>query len=455
MPYARERASKGGHSDLVKNPDVAGFLSDCVYMKEPSDEEAASIVASYQPAPAGESLPMKAVASDASPYSEPISGKFPSTQIGYVKVSLVLIDLKDYDGLSKPGTRFVDPYKVAAMHRNADAIAFTLPGSNIRYKGAKTVQSGFRRAIWDQLSDERTSFAKGTDFTVRGTLLDIDGGTVEMKKCPACGAEPVGGFIFSAGTEIQNCGACGEEVFLTDSLRIHEQISDFGDNTAAMTRFMNAAEHLIVATLVRMLAHYQPKALSEMAFIVDGPLAIFGQPARISERLQSLYCRVAEKLVKQGFAPPVVVGLQKDGQVMEHARALSRYLPNNAFRVVDDEYRERFIVGTSALTENFGHETYYGQDFIFKTDAGRIFTVGIPYPFPDKQNRRVFAKQKADVSRYGTQIARAFDVIRHFEFDLYENAVVPIALAHRHASISLVPGGKVLDLVTRHGLGIT
>lgn len=455
MPYARERASKGGHSDLVKNPDVAGFLSDCVYMREPTDDEAASIVSSYQPAPVGESLPIKAVASDASPYSEPISGKFPSTQIGYVKVSLVLIDLKDYDGLSKPGSRFVDPYKVAAMHRNADAIAFTLPGSNIRYKGAKTVQSGFRRAIWDQLSDDRTCFAKGTDFTVRGTLLDIDGGIVEMKKCPACGAEPAGGFKFSAGTEIQNCGACGEEVFLTDSLRIHEQISDFGDNTAAMTRFMNAAEHLIVATLVRMLAHYQPKALSEMAFIVDGPLAIFGQPARISARLQSLYCGVAEKLAKQGLPPPVVVGLQKDGQVMEHARALSRHLPNNTFRVVDDEYRECFIVGTSALTENFGHETYYGQDFIFKTDAGRIFTVGIPYPFPDKQNRKVFARQKAEVSRYGTQIARAFDVIRHFEFDLYENAVVPIALAHRHASISLVPGGKVLDLVTRHGLGIS
>jgi hypothetical protein len=51
-------------------------------------------------------------------------------------------------------------------------------------------------------------------------------------------------------------------------------------------------------------------------------------------------------------------------------------------------------------------------------------------------------------------LAKAFSLIRYFEFDLYENAVVPIALAHRHASISLVPGGKVLDLVTRAGLGI-
>jgi hypothetical protein len=38
--------------------------------------------------------------------------------------------------------------------------------------------------------------------------------------------------------------------------------------------------------------------------------------------------------------------------------------------------------------------------------------------------------------------------------DLYDNALVPVALAHRHASISLVPGGKVLDLLVRSGLGV-
>jgi hypothetical protein len=36
--------------------------------------------------------------------------------------------------------------------------------------------------------------------------------------------------------------------------------------------------------------------------------------------------------------------------------------------------------------------------------------------------------------------------------DLYDNALVPVALANRHASISLVPGGKVLDLLVRSGL---
>lgn len=455
MPYSRERASKGGHSDIVKNPDIANFLNDCIYMKEPTDEEGISIAKSYSSAPTDDSLPIKAVASDASPYSKPINGKFPSTQVGYVKVSLVLIDLDDYNGLSAPGSRFIDPFKVAAMHRNADAISFTLPGSNICYKGAQTVEEGFRRAIWEQLSDNRTSFHEDRDFTVKGTLLEINDNNIIIEKCPNsnCCFAPNNGFQFSSKIEIHTCPKCNSEIYLTDFLRIHEQISDFGNNTAAMTRFMNVTEHLIVATLIRMLLRYDPVMLSKMAFIIDGPLAIFGQPARISSRLQSFYYHVTKKLAKQRLKPPIILGLQKDGQLMEHARALSRHLLNNSFRVVDDDYRKQYIIGTSKATENFGQETYYGQDFIFKTQTGRIFTVGIPYPFPDKKNQSIFSTQKTDIKYYQSQIARTFDVIRHFEFDLYENAVVPIALAHRHASISLVPGGKVLDLVTRHGLG--
>jgi hypothetical protein len=59
----------------------------------------------------------------------------------------------------------------------------------------------------------------------------------------------------------------------------------------------------------------------------------------------------------------------------------------------------------------------------------------------------------ADRSVWRTLVERACDLIRRFEMDIYDNSLVPVALAHRHASISLVPGGKVLDLLVRSGLG--
>lgn len=39
MPYDRQTAGKGGHSDFVRNPDVQAFLAECDYMRAPSDDE--------------------------------------------------------------------------------------------------------------------------------------------------------------------------------------------------------------------------------------------------------------------------------------------------------------------------------------------------------------------------------------------------------------------------------
>ncbi len=453
MPYKGERASKGGHTDIVKNPDVASFLQECEYMKVPSEEEGKEIAELYKEIELGGSLPEKIVASDASTYSEPINNNFPSTQIGYVKVSLVLIEINNYNGLYLDN-RFVDPFKVAQLHKNSDAIAFTLPGSNIQYKGESSVANGFRRAVYEQFCSQNTQFSKTGDYNIKGTLyyLDriIDEPLLEVHKCPSCGYNEQ---TFSFDTnEVVNCPNCKENIYFTDSLRLHEQISDFGNSASAITRFMNVTEHLLMATLIRMMADNYPEALSKMAFMIDGPLAIFGQPARVHARLMKFYFDVRQKLHSMNLSTPIIVGLQKTGQLAEHAEAINRYIEPKTFKLIDDTYRSKYIVGFEKSSENFGHETYYGQDFIFKSASGKVFVIGIPYPFAKKNIKKEFAKQKANVDTYKDILSRTFKLIQHFEFELYENAVVPIALAHRHASISLVPGGKVLDMLSRSGL---
>ena len=49
-------------------------------------------------------------------------------------------------------------------------------------------------------------------------------------------------------------------------------------------------------------------------------------------------------------------------------------------------------------------------------------------------------------------LAKAKRLIEDFECDLYENAIVPIALAHKYTAISLEPGAKVLDLLSQTGI---
>src|SRR6185312_7207004 len=257
MPYPREHAGKGGHADFIRNPDVGQFLTNCSYLREPSDTEAQAIAAMYQAAPIGRDriLPKDVLASDASKSDAPINGKLPSTQVGFLKISHVLIRMDDYNGLQVPHEHIVNPYKVAAIHRNAHPVTFTMPGSNIRYKGHQSVKDGFRQALFDQLSK-----ANGPGPTMVQVLVRIHGDSITIRTCPACKGKTE---ILFSGTRLETpCGLCHKAVYATDSLRLHEGISDFGDNASAMTRMMNAIEHLMLAAFILEVQRAQPNKLS-------------------------------------------------------------------------------------------------------------------------------------------------------------------------------------------------
>lgn len=458
MPYKDQRASKGGHADFIKNPDVQNFLAECDYLREPSIEEAQKIAATFSkaPTPQPENIPRYVVASDASKSDTPINDKLPSTQVGYVKVSQVLIDTDSYSELINPTSRFVDPFKVAELHRNASPITFVLPGSNIRFKGAKSVKDGFRKAVFEQLSMDRS---QGTNnpLVLSDMLIEMNDGIVKVGatdtrigQCPACGYEY--DFSFNLKHQHEECPACKELVYVTDWLRLHEDISDFGNNTSAITRMMNAIEHLLLCAMIQQIFNADPRALGRMAFVMDGPLAIFGQPAKLHARIMIFLDKVNRRLRELAVDTLLVIGLQKTGEVMDHINLLKKFLPNGVIKLLDDDYRYKYIKGNDAPSKNFGSETYYGQDFIFKTESGRVFNFAIPYPFSNKSNASSFSDAKSQFTLYEPNITKACQLIRHFELDLYESAIVPVALAHRHASISIMPGGRVLDILTKTGL---
>ena len=451
MPYDKQNADKTGHADFVNNPDVQAFLGECSYMRTPSDEEAQQVVSVFvdAPPPNPSKLPRYVVASDGSKRDDPFEKQLPSTQIGYVKVSHVLIDLHQYSQLSTP--RFIDPFAVAEVHRSANPVAFTLPGSNILYKGCRTVRESFRLAVFDQLKINRRADSRGA--SVLDTLFRLNSDQLVLSKCGACGSVHEPKLVLTPVSPVAMCQTCGAANYATDWLRIHDDVSDNASNTNPITRFMNVVEQLLLINLIDQVMQSSPRALSQMAFVMDGPLAVFGGPARLHARIMAYLDDVNRRLLQIGEAPLLLIGLQKEGQVMEHARLIDRYLGAGRLKLVDDQYRDRHIQGRDAANENFGHETYYGQDFLFKTERGSIFNFAIPYPFAAKHDKAQFARMKTDMGRYGDMIARACDLIRYFEMDLYSSAIVPVALAHRHASISIHPGGKVLDILAKTGLG--
>ncbi len=466
MPYDGELASKSAHSDIIKNPEIQAFLKECEYLTPPSQEECEKLAAQFSEVPSTEDvqLPSFAIAVDGSPYEASLDEQLPSTKIGYIKLGAILIDLEDFAGL-KVG-KYVDPFRVAQLQDNNSSFTFFVPSANIRWGGKQAVRESFRALVDRQFLDEKTRFKKDDPATsLRTTLFHLasrradeelrtgDPTTLKLHKCPSCGAGPV---TLQDIPEQQFCTYCNEEVYPTDCLRIWEEVSDYQSNQAAINRLMNILEHLMPFHYMRFFADQAPIQLGGIAFFVDGPLAIFGTAAWIHRSIMIYLYEINARLKKHGIPPILIVGLQKSGQVVDHVNFVDRFLPDNRLFAINDEYRYKYILaGREEAKNGFGYETYYGQDFIYKTSTGRTFVFGLPYPYDTKNPTGVnFIKEKVKFENY-PQLQRAIKLINHFESDLYENAVIPVALAHHYTAISLQPGGRVLDLLTKKGLNQT
>ncbi len=462
MPYLNEFARKTAHADFVKNPDVQAFLDACEYLTPPTEKEAKKLTAVFRTPPRSKQdlLPELVLATDGSYYESALNERIPSTRLGYIQLGAVLFSLKEFANLREG--RFVDPFKVAALQDNNTALRFILPSANVRLPEHNNVRDSFRAALDAQLLDEKTRFdSKNFHTSLRSTLFHLashragDLGTgnpfkLRLHKCPSCEKGPI---ELEDKQEQQFCPHCGGPVYPSDCLRLWEEVHDYQSNGTALSRLMMILEHLIPIHYVRFIQKKAFLALAKLVFFADGPLAIFGNAAWLHRSIMIYLHEVNEKLEKRGLHPVLMIGLQKSGQIVDYVKMIDRFLPPDSLFAIDDDYRYKYILASRPPSKNgFGFETYYGQDFIFKTPEGKTFIFGLPYPYKSKNEPGSdFVHEKTEWHRY-TNLPTTIRLIESLQTELYQDAVVPIALAHRYTSISLQPGGRVLDLLTQRAL---
>ncbi len=462
MPYEGEFANKTSHVDILNNPDIKRMLEECTFLKPPSDEEAQKLADQFiDPPTFQDELPRFVIAVDGSNHEVSIDDKLPSSKFGFIKLGVVLIDLQQFGDLKVGG--FVDPFRVAELKNKNTSLTFFLPSANITWQDQTNVRDSFRATLDKQMSDERTRFRKNDPQTsLRSTLFALaslrpkEMGTesedqLKIHQCPDCGEGPI---TLIDQPDQQFCPHCHAKLYPSDCLRLWEEVSDFQSNQTALTRLMMVLEHLIPAHYIRMFLKESPILLSNLAFFVDGPLAIFGNPAWLHRSIMIFLENARRKLSRFNIRPILMIGLQKTGQIVDYLNFVDRFLPNNKIYPLDDDFRYKYILGNrDPASITFGFETYYGQDFIFKTASGKTFNFLIPYPFALKEvSNQNFNLEKVNLDNY-ENLPLAIALIQHLESDLYKNAIVPVALAQSYTAISFEPGGRVLDLFARNALG--
>ncbi|WP_169972766.1 MULTISPECIES: DNA double-strand break repair nuclease NurA [unclassified Campylobacter] len=461
MPFSGEFASKISHFDIMKNPDIIEFLQSCPDVPRPSVENIKDLIeneyyTSYFQTYKNAKMPKFVLSLDGSCYEVLADKDFPSRKLGYIKIGLVFLDVQRYDSIaSNDKYRYIDPKQVAKLQDDISCLSFALPGAYVQEKGDASAFESFRKRLLKIFKSEQYKLG---DYRLIDSLFELSlriekaefkNGRkfFKLDKCPNRNCGKNDKFEIEINDEYVICPYCKNKIFATDVLRVHEPFTNTGENQGTYSRVMNLLEHLVLFHYLNYIYNNDIKFLSELAVILDGPLAIYGEGAKYHRALMMAYYEMQRKCVDSGYSEPIIIGLVKTGRIVEHFLNIKNRLAQNVIFPIDDMYRYEFInEKDDSQDKHFGVETYYGQDFFIKSSDHRQFVVCVLYPFSNKTED--FHNEKTKISHYKNFDSILATIIK-FETDMYQNGSIPVILAHKHSSISLKPGGKMLDILSR------
>lgn len=441
MPYDGEFAQykpihRIAESRRVK--DLLGKYRVRVRGDEAPDDAASLVLPELSPS---NWLPNLVLAVDGSYSQVAIENGFPGAEAAYVTVASVLIDVAKMRTLDRD--RPVDPKEFRTIESSGSTDSI-LPSCNIVFDGEISVRDSFRKVIFEILESERLLPNGETLLETYEALLKHKSGNSDQK-CP-CDACPIEGSYGQAAGK-QQC-ACSEQrvVYSTDALRFHERFQAEGKNGAIISEVMQVLERLHVVNLLRtLLANGWLSTLQRLAIVVDGPLAVFGQPAWLSQAIYKELCSINEIAKRDyGCDDMLLVGIEKTGQFVDHFAALDRHtsgeigkFPKQQVALLTDQYIKRNII-YSESDRPYGDVSYFGRKFFYRTSSGAMIVASVPFLSPVHREL-----SRADVSQF-PRLADAMNLLDKLISSRYPNSLAPLIAAHAEASIPANLGTKVL-----------
>jgi hypothetical protein len=231
----------------------------------------------------------------------------------------------------------------------------------------------------------------------------------------------------------------------TDALRLHERFNDdSGSNGEAFGLVMTTWERLL---LIHLLRCFEQRSwldrVNNIAFFLDGPLAMFGPPAWLSAAIRIELQRLNALIRTQTGSDIIIVGIEKSGNFVAHFEEIDkledgsqRFQPGSYFLPTDSYIKERIIFSDS--TRRYGDQTYFGRKFFYKTQSGARIVANMPFLSPAQD--RLDTDDPAAFQKFGAVCALLDKLVT----SRFPNALGPIVSAHAQASIPLHLGQKVL-----------
>jgi hypothetical protein len=433
MPYWQvrgrkpfERASKIAHSEIIKTPLVQEFVEGATLPSPPSKK---SIRTKIQTLPAASSTIKTVIAIDGGFNETYVREEFPSASIAFLTFGPLMLDLADLAVLDE--TPFIGPDDMAQLKR-LERFSLVVPTRAVRAPGAKTFRHGVRKSIHDFLEKYPELHSALQWLLFEGWHEASERQKRQIPRCPNphCFREEI---TFRWDDPVEKpCPECKEPVYLSDALRLYEEIHEDTGASGILGYLLTALEQVVLVHIIRWAWDRKPDLLREILLVKDGPLAFFGQTAPLHAPMRNLMTFLAQ----EGGKKPLInlIGVEKTGPAVEHAMLIEDQLEPEEFLLLDNEYIYKHVTPGDPVTQIFGTNTYYGAKIIFKGPANDTYVGTVPTGLHKP-------KPKFDELYNGADVLRTTSKLR---CSMYDNALVPVALANRLVSLADVPSTEIL-----------
>jgi hypothetical protein len=372
---------------------------------------------------------------------------FPGAEYGYVTIASVLIDLKIVRQLEK--VDFIDPKKFRETEK-ASTQESVFPGYNITLDTEKDAKTSLRRAIFEDLKGNRP-------FTEGETLLDTYEHLLRIKlnRYPDVRKphSPIDGndedMTYGYGEYI--CPQSGETLFSTDALRLHELMNPNGDSSGELFgQIMLTLEKL---WLVHILRAFERKGwlstLRRVAFVMDGPLAIYSTSAWLVKPIEMELRRINELQKIKNGEDLLIIGIEKSGTFFNHfldidtsKEGSTDVFPVQSALLLTDDYIKKNVI-FSESQKIYGEATYFGRKFFYKTASGQKLVPVVAWLNDYQKNIKTAGPDQFP------RLGDVMNLLDQLVSNRYPNSLSPLISAHAEAAIPLKLGRRIFEDIAR------
>jgi len=448
MAFEGEFASYEPLRRLLDSEKVKA-LQNRYRIREKSDGDSSTIsnLVSKIDIPQSEIKPDLVLAIDGSNIVAKAENGFPGAEFGYITVASVLIDLKKINELEK--NDFVDPQEFRKTEK-ASTIDSVFPGCNIILDNEQNAKSSLRRALFEELSSNKIFEDCESLLETYEYLFKLKRENFPNSSLPKSPIEQYSNEEMTYGYGEYTCPHSNQALFSSDALRLHELMNPGGTNGEMFGQIMSTLEKL---WFIHVLRAFEQKGwlatLRRVAFVLDGPLAVFSTSSWLTKVIEIELGRINELQKEVNQTDLLIFGVEKSGTFYNHfedlditTEGIKDKFPRQSAKLLDDGYIKRNII-FSESPKPYGQDTYFGRKFFYKAESGqRIVVVSA-----------TFNQSQKDLSTANTnqfsRLADIMNIIDRLASSRHPNSISPLISAHAEASIPLNLGKRIFEDIAR------